>query len=409
MHRVGLDRRHLALERGRVLLRLAHVDREQARATARPSPRPRRAPRRASSAGSRDWLLAGDGRGGRRERGGGASSERWRDRRDSARGAGGRAGASARHQVERLEGEGLARLGGDFAPAAAAPAPSSGRALEHRRGATPRLSPLFSSSARRAISVAVDRRSLPVLSCSIQPGERPLGELDEVEKARRGRLLVLQPLVHHLLALPRDLAEVGEADHAAAALERVEAAPDRGERLAVVRRAAAGGEMLRDRRRRPRVASSRKISSSSLSTSAPGASTSCTTCGVGVSGGFSGASSWIAWKTPVWLASTAPWRAASASSLCRATSASEITTASRFRSSTARSSFSFAPAAGRFLPVLVERLHLLLVHVEVQRRHGAGLAERLARRALRGDGARPKRTSAGSSTPRAARRPAGSR
>ena len=83
-----------------------------------------------------------------------------------------------------------------------------------------------------------------------------------------------------------------------------------------------------------------------MSISEPGASTSCTTCAVGVSGGFSGASSWIAWKTPVCPASVATCRAARTSSLCRATCESEMTTASRLRSSTARSSFSFTSAAG---------------------------------------------------------------
>ncbi len=94
------------------------------------------------------------------------------------------------------------------------------------------------------------------------------------------------------------------------------------------------------------LASSRKISRSSLSTSAPGASTSWTICAVGVSGALSGASSRIALKTPVCCGLTASWIACSAASLCLVTAESETTAASRFRSSTARSSLSRVASAG---------------------------------------------------------------
>ncbi len=135
---------------------------------------------------------------------------------------------------------------------------------------------------------AVDAR-LPARSQRLDPTAEPgARQLDDSEQAGRGLPLFLQPLVHHLLDLPGHFAHVGQAHHAAAALERVEAAADGGERLAVVRELAARGEALGDRRMTS-TASSRKMSSSSWSISAPGASSICTTCGAGACGALSGA------------------------------------------------------------------------------------------------------------------------
>ena len=94
------------------------------------------------------------------------------------------------------------------------------------------------------------------------------------------------------------------------------------------------------------AASSRKISSSSRSTSAPGASTSCTICGVGSSGAFSGAMPWIAWKTPVCIGFSVCCIAAIRSSALNASVDSDITAASLLSSSTAFSRRSFVSLAG---------------------------------------------------------------
>ena len=55
------------------------------------------------------------------------------------------------------------------------------------------------------------------------------GRADQLVQRRRGRALLGEPQVHHLLHRPARIAEVRQPDHAARALQRVKAAPDRGE------------------------------------------------------------------------------------------------------------------------------------------------------------------------------------
>ena len=66
-----------------------------------------------------------------------------------------------------------------------------------------------------------------------------MGDGGELEKLPGRRLLALEPVVHHALELPGGLAELGKADHAAAAFQRVEAAADAGEHLQISRLGAA--------------------------------------------------------------------------------------------------------------------------------------------------------------------------
>ena len=82
---------------------------------------------------------------------------------------------------------------------------------------------------QRALAAAP--RSSPRTTCS--------RSVIEVEQRSRGRLLRFQPLVHRPLDFPRRLAEVHQPDHAAAALQRVEAAADGDQRLAVIGPGAA--------------------------------------------------------------------------------------------------------------------------------------------------------------------------
>ena len=65
-----------------------------------------------------------------------------------------------------------------------------------------------------------------------------------MQQRRGDRPFELQPAVERLLDGPRSLAEAGEADHAAAALEGVEAAADGAQRVRVGRRCAQALELL---------------------------------------------------------------------------------------------------------------------------------------------------------------------
>ena len=81
---------------------------------------------------------------------------------------------------------------------------------------------------------------LPARAQLLDPaGKRAARFGDQLEEAGRRRLLHLEPAIHHLLDLPGDFAQVAEADHAAAALKGMEAAPDGGQRFDVIGRAAA--------------------------------------------------------------------------------------------------------------------------------------------------------------------------
>ncbi len=64
---------------------------------------------------------------------------------------------------------------------------------------------------------AFDARHAASLELADPDLERASRKLDEAEERRARRLLVLEPLVHHLLALPGHFAEVDEPHHAAAA------------------------------------------------------------------------------------------------------------------------------------------------------------------------------------------------
>ena len=68
--------------------------------------------------------------------------------------------------------------------------------------------------------------------------------VDEVQQRRGDRPFELQPAVQRLFDGPGDFAEPGQADHAPAALEGVEAAPQREQRLRVGRRGAQQLELL---------------------------------------------------------------------------------------------------------------------------------------------------------------------
>ena len=96
-----------------------------------------------------------------------------------------------------------------------------------------------------------DLRLVGARAAGLQARDRTLEELarggDQREEIGRRRALFLEPAVHDLLDRPRGLAEAREADHAAAALQRVEAAPDRAQHLDVLRHLARLLEALRDR------------------------------------------------------------------------------------------------------------------------------------------------------------------
>ncbi len=235
MQRVGFDRRHLRVHDAGVLLGLAHVDREE------------RLRDRHVADGERGLflrlgkrrLLRGFGRGLHLERGCG----------------GGRFGCRA--QLERFECEGgrgrLLRGRGLLGEGRRLRLEHQRLERRHRGFGLRRLGSGARLAALQGLGQARDLRSVDacgaiVLQLFHPARERGAREVDEGEEVGRGRLLVLQPLVHHLLALPTHLAQVHEAHHAAAALERVEAAADGGERFAVVRRIAGRVEVLRDGR-----------------------------------------------------------------------------------------------------------------------------------------------------------------
>src|ERR1041384_3278962 len=69
---------------------------------------------------------------------------------------------------------------------------------------------------------------------------------EEIEERRPRQPLLLEPQVHELLDFPGDFAQVHQADHAAAALQRMEAAADGRERLEVVGLLAAHRERRLD-------------------------------------------------------------------------------------------------------------------------------------------------------------------
>ena len=85
------------------------------------------------------------------------------------------------------------------------------------------------------------RRGLQLLAPAAEEVGAVLNQLEE----RRGAVLVLgQPVVHHLLEGPGGFAEGVQTHHAAGPLQRVEAAADRGHRLAVVRCLAHHAQVL---------------------------------------------------------------------------------------------------------------------------------------------------------------------
>ena len=59
--------------------------------------------------------------------------------------------------------------------------------------------------------------------------------LDQLHQLRRCPLILAQPQVEGLLQLPRRFAQVGQADHAAAALQRMGIATDGSQRFKIMR------------------------------------------------------------------------------------------------------------------------------------------------------------------------------
>ena len=96
---------------------------------------------------------------------------------------------------------------------------------------------LAAQSFARAVTRRLASRQVPppASSWSTQSWNRRVGRVEHCQQRRRGELLLLQPLVERLLDRPGRFAQIGQADHAAAALEGMEAAPQRGQRLAIVR------------------------------------------------------------------------------------------------------------------------------------------------------------------------------
>jgi hypothetical protein len=116
----------------------------------------------------------------------------------------------------------------------------------HRRG--------HGLAGQQGLGHAVERCGLPSMRRAGGDGFDPFAEFAQRavgtrQQFGRGVALVGQPGVEHLLHRPGGIAEVGQADHARAALERVERAAQDGEFFGVVRMAAEfrdGGQAVLD-------------------------------------------------------------------------------------------------------------------------------------------------------------------
>ena len=91
---------------------------------------------------------------------------------------------------------------------------------------------------------AVESEALPAAQPAYPFPEGRARQGDQLEQLGGGRLLPLEPAVHDLLDFPGHLAEIGQADHAAASLQGMKAAADRRQHVAVA------GPLARARQRR---------------------------------------------------------------------------------------------------------------------------------------------------------------
>ncbi len=105
-----------------------------------------------------------------------------------------------------------------------------------------------STSANAARRGAASGLTRPVnRSASTHCLKLDLRDVDQLEHRRRDRPVLLEDAVVRLLDFECEVAELGQADHASAAFERVKAASHRGQRVAVVQ----ASPELAPRSRRP--------------------------------------------------------------------------------------------------------------------------------------------------------------
>ena len=115
--------------------------------------------------------------------------------------------------------------------------PPSGAIDRQRRGrrrsgtATGNSRSTAAIAARSACGSATTRNSR--VNASTHSRKLCLRDVDQREDRRRDRALLLEQPVHRRLDVVGVFAQLGQADHPAAALERVKAAADRAQRLAV--------------------------------------------------------------------------------------------------------------------------------------------------------------------------------
>ena len=72
--------------------------------------------------------------------------------------------------------------------------------------------------------------------------------MDKADQSRRRGFFILHPFVHHLFAIPGDITEIVEPNHAATALERMIAAPNGDKCLSVQRIRTHDRQILAQRR-----------------------------------------------------------------------------------------------------------------------------------------------------------------
>ena len=80
---------------------------------------------------------------------------------------------------------------------------------------------------------------------AVEGARRPL---DKADQPRRRGFFIPHPFVHHLFAIPGDITEIVEPNHASATLERVIAAPNGDKRFRVDRIRTHRRQILAQRR-----------------------------------------------------------------------------------------------------------------------------------------------------------------